>query len=275
VNQAPIGVFDSGVGGLTVAAQILKKLPSESVLYLADTIHVPYGERPLDEIRSFAVDITGFLRSLGAKMVVMACNMSSAVGLEASREAFPDIPVLGVIKPGARAAAEIAGVKPIGVLATTGTVSSRAYSSSVAAVCPRTAVFEQACPRFVPLVENGDADSPDAYAAAREYVEPLLREGVGTIILGCTHYPFLISAISAAAGPSVQIVDPAEETVRQVAKTLSERNIQAPPAIVPVHRFFCTGDRDSFAQVGGRFLGRNIERVEQPVWGVDLGKVLA
>lgn len=275
MNQAPIGVFDSGVGGLTVAAQILKKLPSESVLYLADTIHVPYGERPLDEIRSFAVDITGFLRSLGAKMVVMACNMSSAVGLEASIEAFPDTPVLGVIRPGARAAARTADGRPIGVLATTGTVSSHAYSSAIAAISPGTAVFEQACSRFVPLVENGEADSPEAYDAAREYVEPLLREGVGTIILGCTHYPFLTSAISAAAGSSVRIVDPAEETVREVANTLNERNIQAPSAIAPEYRFFCTGDRDSFAQVGGRFLGRDIERVEQPVWGVDLGKVLA
>jgi glutamate racemase len=275
LNGAPIGVFDSGVGGLTVVSQILKILPTESVLYLADTVHVPYGERPLDEIRSFALDITGFLRSLGAKMVVMACNMSSAVALGASREAFPDIPVLGVIGPGSRAAARLAGDRPVGVLATTGTVSSHAYSAAVAAAKPGTAVFEQACPRFVPLVENGDADSPGAYEAAREYVQPLLQAGVGTIILGCTHYPFLASAIAAAAGPSIRIVDPAEETVAEIANTLTERSIQAPLRPGSEHKFYCTGDRDSFARIGGRFLGSQMERVEQPVWGVDLGKVLA
>ncbi|MDO8585741.1 MAG: glutamate racemase [Armatimonadota bacterium] len=275
MNPAPIGVFDSGLGGLTVVAQILNKLPDESVVYLADTAHVPYGERPLDEIRGFALDITAFLHGLGAKMVVMACNMSSATALGPAREAFPDTPVLGVIQPGSRAAIRVAAGRPVGVLATTGTVSSRAYSTAIRAAAPEIEVYEQACPEFVPLVESGESESARAYAAARRCVEPLVKAGVRTIILGCTHYPFLSSAIAAAAGPSVRLIDPAEETALQIDNTLTELGARAPLATAPRHRFFCTGDPDGFAEIGGKFIRSRIERVERAVWGVDLGKVLA
>jgi glutamate racemase len=275
VNAAPIGVFDSGLGGLTVAAQILRKLPGESIIYLADTAHVPYGDRPKDEIRGYALDITGFLRRLGAKMVVMACNMSSAVALDHAREAFPDLPVLGVIEPGARSAVRLAGDKPVGVLATTGTVNSHAYSRSIQSARPDLAVYEQACPGFVPLVEAGQAESDEAYAVARQYVQPLLEHGIGAIVLGCTHYPFVASAIAAAAGDSVRLVDPAEETVVEIENILTKQEIHAPSPAAPTHRFFCTGDPEGFGELGGRFLGAQIGRVERAVWGVDLGKVLA
>ncbi|MDO8683211.1 MAG: glutamate racemase [Armatimonadota bacterium] len=275
MNPSPIGVFDSGLGGLTVAAQILKKLPNEPIIYLADTAHVPYGERPLEEIQGFALDITRFLRSLGCKMVVMACNMSSAVALHPAKEAFTDIPVLGVIEPGVRAAVRLAGDRPIGVMATTGTVSSHAYSKAIHAASPDIDVYEQACPAFVPLVESGKQDSPQAYSAAREYAQILLDGNVGTIILGCTHYPFLFPAIAEAAGPAVTLVDPAEETVIEIEKTLVENDIQCPEGRASDHRFFCTGDPAGFAELGSRFLRSRIDRVEQAVWGVDIGKVLA
>lgn len=274
-NTAPIGVFDSGLGGLTVAARIMRRLPNESIVYLADTAHVPYGERPLDEILGFAMDITGFLRRMGAKMVVMACNMSSAVALGSAREAFAGMPALGVINPGSRAAVRASSGGPIGVLATTGTVSSHAYARIIRSIAPETQVYEQACPAFVPLVESGEAGNPKAYAAAREYVDPLLRRGVGTIILGCTHYPFLSSAISAAAGPSVRLIDPAEETVSETEKIILEHGIQAAPSQRAQHKYFCTGDTAGFAELGGRFIGSTICGVERAVWGADLGKVLA
>lgn len=275
MNSAPIGVFDSGLGGLTVAAEILERLPGESILYFADTAHVPYGERPLDEIQGFALDITGFLQSQGAKMVVMACNMSSAVALDAAVLAYPDIPVIGVIEPGARAASRCAGDRPIGALATTGTVASHAYSNVIGRIAPSIAVYEQACPDFVPIVESGRCESPEAYAAAGEYVGALLEHAVGAIILGCTHYPFLSKAISAAAGPGVSLIDPAEETVNEIRNILVERDIQATAGSRPAHRFISSGDPAAFAELGSRLMGRRIERAERAVWGVDLGRVYA
>lgn len=275
MSRPPIGVFDSGLGGLTVAAQILKRLPSESVIYLADTAHVPYGERPLEEIKGFALDITRFLRGLGAKMVVMACNMSSAVALPVAEEMFPDMPLLGVIEPGSRAAVRAADGRPIGVLATTGTVTSRAYPRTIRRMSPQTPVYEQACPAFVPLVESGRSGGPEAFDAAREYLRDFAERGIGTIILGCTHYPFLSEAIAAAADASARLIDPAHETVAEVERLLLERGIQAPCDNHAEHRFFVTGDAESFAELGSRFLGRPVARVESALWGVDIGRVYA
>lgn len=256
-----------------MAAEVIRTLPNESIVYLADNAHVPYGERPLEQIREFALGITRFLIDRGAKAVVMACNMSSAVALDAAQAAFPEVPVLGVIGPGARAAVQSCGGDPIGVLATTGTVKSGAYSRTVSSLSSSIKVIEQACPRFVPLVESGQADSEEAEAAARTYVAPMLRAGCRTIVLGCTHYPFLRKAIQAAAGPEVTIVDPAEETSRLLDKTLSDRGIKA-AALQPTHAFYSSGDTDGFATIGSAFLGRAIESVRTAQWGVDIGREL-
>lgn len=264
-------MFDSGLGGLTVAAELLRALPNESILYFADNAHVPYGERPLADIREFAVGITGFLIEQGAKAVVMACNMSSAVALEAARECYPEIPILGMIDNGAKSAVELADGRPIGVLATTGTVNSGAYPREIIRLSPSAQVVQQACPRFVPLVESGQADSEEAEAAACTYVAPLLAEGCRTLILGCTHYPFLRKAIRAAAGAGASIVDPAEETVRALRNILSEKRLASDGLDSP-HVFYASGETCGFATLGSEFLGRRIDAVQRVTWGVDLGR---
>lgn len=256
----PIGVFDSGLGGLSVAAQIMRVCPRERIVYFADTAHVPYGERPLDEIRGFARNIVAFLVAKGAKAVVMACNMSSAVALDEARNTWPDIPIIGVIEPGARAAVKIAQNAPIGVLATTGTVKSGAYVREISRCGFSAQVVQQACPKFVPLVESGMAESEEAEAAACEYVTPLLQASCRTIVLGCTHYPFLRRAIECAAGPDVTIVDPAEETALALANTLDVRGCAAVKAC-DQHEFYASGETSGIADLGSAFLGRPIGEV--------------
>ncbi|MGQ9455234.1 MAG: glutamate racemase [Armatimonadota bacterium] len=258
--RSPIGIFDSGVGGLSVARAVMRVLPGESIIYFADTAHVPYGDRPLNEIKLFALGITRFLVNRGVKAVVMACNMSSAVALDAARELWPELPVLGVIEPGARAAVRVCEGRPIGVLATAGTVKSKAYVNEIARIDNSIPVFQQACPRFVPLVESGLAESEEAEAAARDYVAPLLRAGCGTIILGCTHYPYLRRAIELAAGPGVAIVDPSEETAQELASVMDEHGILSDGCSAS-YKFYASGDTTSLKQVGSRFLGAGIERV--------------
>lgn len=262
---SPIGVFDSGLGGLSVARRILERLPNERIVYFADSAHVPYGERPLEEIQEFALAIVGFLIEKGAKAIVMACNMSSAVALDVSRAEYPSLPIIGVISPGARAAVDACCGAPIGVLATTGTIKSEAYVRSVARYDPAIPVFGQACPKFVPLVESGRADSEDAEAAACTYVAPLLAEGCRTIVLGCTHYPFLRKQIEAAAGEGVTIVDPAEETVTFLENTLVEQGMIS-AGLVGRHEFYSSGDTEGFATLGSAFLGREIGSVEHIDW---------
>lgn len=270
--NAPIGIFDSGLGGLSVAAEVMRKLPGERIVYFADNTHVPYGERPLEEIREFALDIAGFLIGQGAKAVVMACNMSSAVAVQEARLRYPGLPILGVIEPGAAAALRVCKGLPIGVLATSGTVKSRAYPIALDSLDCGVRVFQQACPKFVPLVESGMADTDEAEAAARQYVRPLVDQGCRTLILGCTHYPFLRGVIEAAAGPGVTIVDPAEETVHVLANKLAEENLLSQQLTEP-HVFLASGPTEAFAALGSRFLGRPIGQVRPVRWGVDLGMV--
>lgn len=268
----PIGVFDSGLGGLSVAAKILQALPNERIIYFADNAHVPYGERPLDQVREFALDICGFLIEKGVKAIVMACNMSSAVALEATRERYPKIPILGVIEPGAKAAVGASNGEPIGVLATTGTVKSEAYIQSIARYDSSAQVVQQACPRFVPLVESGRAESEEAEEATCLYVNPLLENECKTIVLGCTHYPFLRKTIQSVAGPDVVIIDPAEETVTTLTDILREGQLLSDALDLP-HVFYTSGDTDGFASLGSKFLGKPIDSVKSVVWGADLGRV--
>ncbi len=267
---SPIGIFDSGLGGLSVVKRVLEKLPHESTAYLGDQFHVPYGERSSDEIRSFALGITHFLIRQNAKLVIMACNMSSAVALHTAQEMFPDTPVIGVIEAGARAAIRAADGGDIGILATTGTTKTRAYTRIITSLLPETQVFEQACPKFVPIVESGACDSPEADAAAREYVEPLVHVGCRVLVLGCTHYPFLLRAIRKAAGPDVIIVDPAEETALEAANILFDAGMLNPPHAEPVHAYYTTGSPEQFAGLGGQFLGKPIHEVRKLTWEMTL-----
>ncbi len=271
--NAPVGIFDSGVGGLTVVKRVLEKLPNESALYLGDQIHVPYGERTADEIRAFALGITDFLIRGGAKMVIMACNMSSAVALETAVERFPRIPIIGVIEAGARAALHTAHGGTIGVLATTGTVNSGAYTNILTSLTPDVRVIQQACPRFVTIVESDMCDTAEADDAVREYVEPLLSAGCRTIVLGCTHYPFLMRAIRAAVGPDVTIIDPAEETAIEAANILFDAGMLNSPHAEPAHACFTTGSPSQFADLGGRLIGRPMGEVQKTTWGIELQEI--
>lgn len=257
---SPIGVFDSGLGGLSVAARILRTLPDERIIYFADTAHVPYGERSFDEIQQFSLGITRFLIEKGVKAVVAACNLSSAVALTNVSKTWPDVPILGVIEPGARAAVRASNGNPIGVLATTGAIKSRAYDNAIARLDKSIKVTGQACPKFVPLVESGLAESDQAEDAALEYVRPLIEAGCATIVLGCTHYPFLTKSIRSAAGRDIAIIDPAQETAAELGNILNEHNI-ASDGLESAHEFYSSGDASGFMDLGSKFLGREIETV--------------
>lgn len=271
-SDAPIGMFDSGLGGLTVVKQIIDKLPAESVIYMADEIHVPFGERPLEEIRGIALGITRYMIDRGAKMVVMACNMSSATALDAAGEMFPEVPVIGVIEPGARAAMRVTKNGRVGVLATTGTVRSGAYEREILRISPQAQAFQQACPKFVPIVESGHSESDEANKAAEEYVRPLAAAGCDTIILGCTHYPFLSAAIRKAAGDIV-LVDPAEETLAEAQRILGERGLLSSRKDEPEHIYCTSAFPEKFARLGSMFLEREIGSVSTLTWGTDLSEV--
>lgn len=273
-TDSPIGIFDSGVGGLTVAKEVSERLPQEHIAYVGDEIHVPYGDRPPEVIRSYALGITRFLiDKCGAKMVIMACNMSSALALDPAREMFPGVPILGVIEAGSRAAVRTSEDGRVGVLATQGTVNTRAYTKALSRLTPDADVHEQACPRFVPIIESGQADSAEARDAVAEYTRPLKLGGYRTVVLGCTHYPFLADAIGRELGPGVTLIDPAEETALEAVETLSDRGTLNPPHVEPVHQYFTTARPDQFASLGSEFLGRPLDQVEQIRWGIDLGAI--
>jgi glutamate racemase len=253
--HAPIGVFDSGLGGLTIARRLREVLPSERIIYLADQAHVPYGGRALPEVCGFACAISEALLAQGCKALVMACNISSATALPCVRSEHPDLPVLGVILPGAQAAAAQTKNRRIGILATEGTVRSGAYTRALHALDPALTVWEVSCPAFVPLVEAGAVDTPEAFAASRTYLASLQAAGVDTVVLGCTHYPFLLPTLREVA-PALRFVDPAEQTIRELADQLAHSRLLAPhdPDAAPRHLLATTGDAAAFAAQIRRFL---------------------
>jgi glutamate racemase len=253
-NRAPIGVFDSGLGGLTVARRIMEALPHERILYVADQANVPYGGRDLTEVCGFACGISQALIESGCKAVVMACNISSATALQSVQDEFSQLPVLGVIRPGAEAAAKETKNGRIGVLATAGTVKSGAYTQTLHDYHAELFVLEVPCPLFVPLVEDGTLETLEALAAAETYLAPLLAADVDTVILGCTHYPFLLPALRSVA-PHLCFVDPAYQTVQQLTAQLEERELLTSPSPAPpYHLLTTTGSLDAYASQLHRFL---------------------
>lgn len=259
-----IGVFDSGLGGLTVVRLLMERLPDTPLLYLADQAHVPYGGRELGEVKGFAQGISRALIGAGCRAVVMACNISSAVALDAVRAEHPDIPVLGVLQPGAEAAIERTRCGRIGVLATAGTVRSGAYTRALHALDPRIQVTEVACPAFVPLVEAAQERSPEALAAARDYLSPLQDAGVDVAVLGCTHYPFLLPVLREAR-PDLLFLDPAEQTVctlKSYLAALPPRDLlPSPPS------FLTTGNPAAFQEQLRRFLPEAADAAtRQGIW---------
>jgi glutamate racemase len=261
VNPAPIGIFDSGIGGLTVARAIYERLPGESTIYFGDTARVPYGPKSPDTVRRYSLEILQWLLGQGVKLVVIACNTSTAHALTALREASP-VPVIGVIEPGARAAVRASEGGPVGVIGTAGTIASNAYAQAIHALAPEIRVEQVACPLFVPLVEEGWFDHPATELVAREYLQPLTAAGVDVLVLGCTHYPLLKPLLGRVMGTSVRLIDSAEETARAVAETLRQQELTAPVSPRVEHRFVVSDDAPRFRQVGARFIGAKLSRAE-------------
>ena len=257
---APIGVFDSGLGGLTVAHAIMRRLPNESLVYFGDTARVPYGPKSPDTVRRYSREIAAFLLDQGVKAIVVACNTATAHALPMLREEL-DVPVLGVVEPGARAAVRASRSGHIGVIATEGTIRSGAYERAIHDVAPAADVTALACPLFVPLVEEGWTDHDATRLVAREYLGPVARQGVDTLVLGCTHYPLLKPLIASVVGPAVQLIDSAEETAADTERMLREHGLVTPSSEA-VYRFIASDDPQQFLGLGQRFFGDTIERVE-------------
>jgi len=260
VNPAPLGVFDSGIGGLTVARALFERLPRESVIYFGDTARVPYGPKSPDTVRRYAAEILAYLLQRGVKAMVVACNTITAQALDYLQERSP-VPLVGVIEPGARAAVQATRAGTIGVIGTAGTIASGAYERAITAIRPDARVHARACPLFVPLVEEGWFDHPATELIAREYLEPLRRAGVESLVLGCTHYPLLKPLLARVMGPGVTLVDSAEETAKVVARELEAGGLLAGDGHHE-HVFVVSDDEPHFRKVGARFLGEKLKRVE-------------
>ncbi|MGA0883527.1 MAG: glutamate racemase, partial [Candidatus Nanopelagicales bacterium] len=254
MNDAPIGILDSGVGGLTVARAIIDQLPNESIRYVGDTLHGPYGPRPIAEVREFSLQIMDQLVSEGVKALVIACNSASAATLRDARERYR-VPVVEVIGPAARRAASLTRNKKVGVIGTQATVSSGAYEDSFA-ISEEINLISQACPKFVELVESGITSGDEVLQIAEGYLKPLIAADVDTVVLGCTHYPLLQGAIGYVMGEDVALVSSAEETARDLYRVLVKNNLLRDPKVGKAkYEFLATGSIDNFQKLAQRFLG--------------------
>ncbi len=258
-DRRPIGIFDSGVGGLTVVRAVIDLLPNESVVYYGDTARSPYGPRPLAEIKGFAEEIAADLLARDVKMLVVACNSVEVAAIEDVTASSPT-PVIGVIDPGVRAAIRATRNARIGVVGTEATIASQAYDRAVARSGEDVMLFSEPCPEFVPFVERGDTTSPELLEIARGYLRPLRRAEIDTLILGCTHYPLLAGLLQVVLGPGVELVSSAEETAKDVyAQLLAGQALSDGP---PTHAFLCSGDPEQFRALGARFLGPEVGEVQ-------------
>jgi len=259
-RDAPIGVFDSGLGGLTVVRELIRQLPNESIIYFGDTARVPYGPKGQDTVIRYSQDVAAFLRTQGVKAIVVACNTATAHALP-TLVAEQSVPVIGVIEPGSRAAVRVSRDGRIGVIGTRGTVRSRAYDKTIMRLAPRATVITAACPLFVPLIEEGWLDSEPTRIVARGYLEPFTDGRIDTLVLGCTHYPLLKTIIGQTVGRDVRLIDSAEETAAETARVLRENDLEATGSNAH-YRFVASDDPEQFLSVGQRFLGAPLERVE-------------
>ncbi len=284
-NELPIGIFDSGVGGLTVMEEVIKQLPEENILYLGDTARVPYGIRSAETVTRYSLEMTDFLVGKGIKLLVVACNTASALALTAIKERF-DIPVIGVIEPGAKRAMEATRSKRIAIIGTEGTIKSNSYVHAINVLYGNKpivikehglirfdryfkvtlddlTIFTKACPLFVPLAEEGWSSNDVAVLTARHYLEGFKKESIDTLVLGCTHYPLLKGVISGVMGDGIALIDSAQETVKEINKTLGQYGIKNTSPSEPLRRFYVTDAPERFIKVGERFLGRKILHIEK------------
>jgi len=261
MDERPIGIFDSGSGGLTVMHELLVTVPHEDVVYLGDNARLPYGPRPLEEIRRYALEVGSFLERQDVKLVVVACNSATAAALpDLQRELA--VPVVGVLQPEAHAAARATRNRRVGLLATEATVASGRYEALIWTVDAGVTVHAVACPRLVPLIEADDPFSAETVAAVREVAAPLREAGVDTVILGCTHYPLIRPIFQRVFGRDVRLVFSADETAREVAETLARKGLERSADGEGAYRFLTTGDPESFRATGSRFLQLPIDHVE-------------
>lgn len=269
-RNAPIGVFDSGVGGLTVARAIRDSLPHESIIYIGDTAHSPYGTKSIADVRTYALNVLDNLVEQGVKMLVIACNTASAAMLRDARERY-DVPVVEVIQPAVRGALAATRNNRIGVIATDATITSRAYNDAFAAA-PHLELFTQAAPRFVEFVEAGQTSGADVLRVAREYLQPLIKADIDTLVLGCTHYPFLRGAISYVMGDHVRLVASDNETAKDVYCELVNRELDRVEPTPPTYRYEATGDNTAeFLRLSSLFLGPQVLTVDYtPTGAIEL-----
>ncbi len=272
MSTAPIGIFDSGIGGLTVARAIRRELPDESTIYLGDTARVPYGPKSPEVVRRYSLEILDWMLQQEVKAVVVACNTATAHALDALRSVSP-VPVIGVIEPGARAAAAATSSGRVGVVGTAGTIASGAYVRAILRAAPDLHVTGQPCPLFVPLVEEGWFAHPATRLVAHEYLDPVSAAGVDTLVLGCTHYPMLKALIGEVMGDAVRLIDSGDETARELGAVLDDGRLRAPAGARPHQRWIATDDPARFTRVGALFMGESPAPVEMVQLGADVVSV--
>lgn len=262
LNDNPIGVIDSGVGGLTVAREITRQLPMEKIIYVGDNARCPYGPRPKEEVKKFTLQMIDFLLEQKVKMIVIACNTATAAVLDDIENEL-EVPVIGVVSPGARTAIKRTKKLSIGVIGTIGTIESGVYERELKLIHPNVKVTSLACPKFVPLVESGQRSGVMVEKIVRISLEPLVNTNIDVLVLGCTHYPILANAISGVLGPNVQIVSSCDETAREVSTILSHAKSFNRSLNVPEHKFYTTGSRRMFRKIALEWLGDAVAEIEK------------
>ena len=261
VRERPIGVFDSGFGGLTVVRSLIDLMPDESLVYIGDTGRYPYGNKPADEVRGYAVELAeSLVRDHGAKMIVVACNTAASVALDALSRSLT-VPVVGVVEPGARALARVTHNGKVGVIGTVGTIASRAYDAAIESAGADVVLTSAACPGFVEFVERDQTDGEEVTLLARRLLAPVKDAGVDALLLGCTHYPYLAPVIQRVMGEGVVLVSSANETAFAVRELLESRGLAAAAGAQARRRFLSSGDVDAFAALGRRLLGPELRDV--------------
>lgn len=260
-NTLPIGIFDSGIGGLTVVKEVRRKLPTENIVYLGDTARVPYGTKSSKTVISYSLGNARFLTSQGIKLLVVACNTASAFALSSLRSVL-NIPVIGVLEPGAKRAASTTRNSVVGVIGTPSTIKSDAYKKAINKINPDIKVYSKPCPLFVPLAEEGWIDDPIAEQIAKRYLESLINDNIDTLILGCTHYPLLKQLIKKVAGDAITLIDSAEEVALEIEHTLSESDLENQSNQSFTKQFFLTDVSDTFVSIAANFLGEQINNIQ-------------
>ncbi|MFE4713844.1 glutamate racemase [Paenibacillus sp. NPDC056722] len=265
--QQAIAILDSGVGGLTVAKEVMRQLPREKIIYFGDTARAPYGPRSTEQVKLFTEQIVDYLIQFNPKMIVIACNTATAAALDYI-SAKVTIPVIGVIHPGARAAISVTKSGQVGVIGTVGTIGSGAYTAALQQLSPYVQVVSQACPTLVPLVEQGMFRSDESQEVVGQALEGIRHSNIDTLILGCTHYPFLVEPIGRTMGAGVKLISSADETAREVSTILYDKGKLASGDESPIHQFFCSGDAEMFQKIARDWLGEQIKRTPV-VWQVS------